>query len=165
MDTAQQKDTNLIGKKERKKEELMLDLTAVSVGSLLNTARICSSQRATGNCSIYKPEERKHKQQQQHYYNYWDSRRQENQKDLRESFVPENILFSLLAGCSALPGKSGSHTSTFWSTISLFTTNALNRAGWRRGLRALWHALLVLICSGGSIVKLYRYCLRRRHLV
>lgn len=119
MDTAQQNDTNLIGKKEEKKEELKLNLTAVSVGSLLNNARICSSQRATGNCSIYKPEEKKHKQQQQHYYNYWDSRRQENQKDLRESFVWENILFSFPAGCSALQGKLGSHTSTFWSTISL----------------------------------------------
>lgn len=57
MDTAQQNDTNLRGK-NKKKEELMLDLTVVSVESLLNTVHTCSSQRATGNCNIYKPEEK-----------------------------------------------------------------------------------------------------------
>lgn len=55
MDKAQQNDTNLIGKS---KKELMLDLTVVSVESLLNTVHICSSQHATGNCSIYKPKEK-----------------------------------------------------------------------------------------------------------
>lgn len=40
------------------KKELKLDLTVVSVESLLNTVHICSSQRATGNCSIYKPKEK-----------------------------------------------------------------------------------------------------------
>lgn len=36
----------------------MLDLTVVSVESLLNTVHTCSSQRASGNCNIYKPKEK-----------------------------------------------------------------------------------------------------------
>lgn len=61
MDKGQQNDTNLTAKKKNpnKKPELMLDLTVVNVESLLSTVHICSSQHATGNCSIYKPKEKK----------------------------------------------------------------------------------------------------------
>lgn len=37
----------------------MLDLTVVSVESLLNTVHTCSSRRASGNCNIYKPKGKK----------------------------------------------------------------------------------------------------------
>ena len=61
----------------------MLDLTVVNVESLLNTVHICSSQHATGNCSIYKPKEKNKqtkKQQQWNYYNCLDSRRLEHEE-------------------------------------------------------------------------------------
>jgi len=61
-----------------KKEELKLDLTVVSVESLLNIVHTCSSQHATGNCSIYKPKEKKSKQNQYNYYKYSDLRSLEN---------------------------------------------------------------------------------------
>lgn len=52
-------------------------LTVVSVESLLNRIHICSSQHASGSCSIYKPKQKKHKQQQ-NYYKGLDSKKLEN---------------------------------------------------------------------------------------
>lgn len=78
----------------------MLDLTVVSVESLLNTVHTCSSRRASGNCNIYKPKGKKKNNSNNNYSNFSDSEksRKEKKKKLRESFLVENIFFSFRPG-------------------------------------------------------------------